>query len=189
MILDLEKVKNEEEVNKRMLSVLLGLYFVMLIWIIVFKCNYNEGLHIEANRAMTIFERLALKAIPFQKTFEAVFIEKNFIEIIATIFNVLCFAPMGLALKYFTSTKRAVIAGAIFSLAVEIFQLFSGWGGFDISDVILNALGALAGAWIYDLFASRMQGRTINSFAVCFIAAVLPIDLYAIVNSIINFPG
>ncbi len=189
MMLDLEKIKNDKELNKKMISVLFALYIIMLIWVIVFKCNYNEGLFVEENRSQTILERLMYKAVPFQKTFEAVFIQKNFLEIIATIFNVLCFAPMGVLLCYSTSTKRIAVFATAFSLAVEIFQLFSGWGGFDISDVILNVLGALLGVWLYKVLATRFQNRTINALAVCLIATVLPVDIFAIINSIINFPG
>ena len=47
-------------------------YFVLLVWVIVFKCNNIKSLHIEFNRSMTILERLKFKAIPFKYTIERI---------------------------------------------------------------------------------------------------------------------
>ena len=89
MALENGNLQDKRELNKKILILLAVLYFVALIWVIIFKCNNNASLHIERNRAMTIAERLAFKAIPFQKTIGYI-LEGRPLEILATIFNVVC---------------------------------------------------------------------------------------------------
>ena len=87
------KINANEKINKRLLIGLTVIYIILLIWIIVFKCNYNEGLHIETNRAMTLMERLTYKKIPFEKFIEAVKGGGTLavLELVAFFFNVICF--------------------------------------------------------------------------------------------------
>lgn len=169
------------------LVAILILYFILLIWVIVFKCNDNASMHIEMNRAMTIRERLAYKAIPFKYTIERLKAGAP-LETIATIFNVLIFAPMTMIFRYLKIKKlTAVLIAAAVSMAIEILQLFTGWGGYDISDWILNVLGALLGLAVFALFTRMSHKAQFVTVAICgFIA--LPVDIFAIINTVLNFP-
>ena len=40
----------------------------------------------------------------------------------------------------------------VFILGIEVFQLFSAFGAFDVDDIFLNCLGAVLGYGIYRLF-------------------------------------
>ena len=191
MKFSLQKIRNDDKINKNIIKVMIVLYIILLIWVIVFKCNYNEGLHIERNRGMSILERLEYKAIPFEKFITAV--QKKgilgTIETVALIFNVICFLPFGVLLRFFTDKKWAIVgAGALFSLCVEVFQLFSCWGGPDLMDIMLNTLGTLIGVWMFDKIAPKLKSQTINQLAFWGSVAVSPFVLFAIINSIINFP-
>jgi len=66
--------------------------------------------------------------------------------------NILMFIPFGLFLplfwKKFYSIKKIFLYAFVFSLLIEIIQLFS-FRGTDIDDVILNTSGALIGYSIY----------------------------------------
>ena len=40
----------------------------------------------------------------------------------------------------------------LFVLGIEIFQLFSGFGAFDVDDILLNCMGAIWGYLIYFVY-------------------------------------
>ena len=67
--------------------------------------------------------------------------------------NVLAFVPFGLFLpllvKRVRSFGKTVLFGFEFSLLVEILQLYSKVGSFDVDDIILNTLGGLLGYLIF----------------------------------------
>ena len=82
-----------------------------------------------------------------------------------------------------------MLIGVGISLSFEIYQLFSCWGGPDISDVILNVLGVFLGAILYDFLITRISSKVINTLALVCIVIAIPLDIFAIINSIIHFPG
>ena len=69
-----------------------------------------------------------------------------------TILNVVLFVPLGFLLpllyKKYHRMRTVVLTGLLFSLAVEIVQMF-GWGSTDINDLITNSTGACLGYLIY----------------------------------------
>ena len=182
-------INNDNKINNKWIAILFALYIIALIWVIIFKCNNIEALHIDFNKAMTIKERLAFKIVPFQYTLKAVFIDGVFIEIIALIFNIVCFLPAGLLLRCFFKRKYVILIGVGISFGFEVFQLFSTWGGPDISDIVLNVIGVLSGMLLYDFLSPRLKSKAINLTALIFIVIAIPLDIFAIVNSVIHFPG
>lgn len=69
--------------------------------------------------------------------------------------NVVIFMPFGALIRWVINRKvcwyQAVFYTFFLSLSVEVLQLISRVGSFDIDDVILNTLGGLFGFWIYKL--------------------------------------
>lgn len=67
--------------------------------------------------------------------------------------NVVVFLPFGYFLPRVVrgANHWFMLLGAafFFSLGIELFQLFSAFGEFDVDDLLLNALGALIGYWIH----------------------------------------
>ena len=182
-------INNDNKINKKWITALFVLYIIALIWVIIFKCNNVESLHIDINKAMTIKERLAYKIVPFQYTFNSIFVEGSFLEAIALIFNIVCFLPTGLLLSCFLKRKYVMLIGFGISFGFEVFQLFSAWGGPDMSDIVLNVIGVLCGILLYDFLIKRLKSKVINLLALIFIGIAIPFDVFAIVNSIIHFPG
>ena len=177
----------EDRVEKKLLYVILASYAVILLWIILFKCNQNEELNIEKNLAMTLWERFTYRIKPFEALRTGLFHGRTN-ELLAGIFNIVCFIPIGTLLSFMMSTKRGLCLSAIAVLGVEIFQLFSGFGGFDYSDVILNTLGVYLGYVIARAVMKKMSKRTLNVIA---LSLLLPMALFAIVvfiRTIILFP-
>lgn len=68
--------------------------------------------------------------------------------------NIIMFAPFGFSIPLLWrkwSSARVFLAGMAFSMLIETVQFFTGRGT-DIDDVILNALGALAGYFAFWFF-------------------------------------
>lgn len=67
--------------------------------------------------------------------------------------NVVVFMPFGFLLPYVIAWGRnffvMLLNAFIFVLGIEVFQLFSAFGAFDVDDILLNCLGA---AWGYIIF-------------------------------------
>lgn len=67
--------------------------------------------------------------------------------------NIVAFAPFGFFLPMLSRIGKNVIGcvlmSALFSLAVETVQLFTKVGAFDVDDILLNAIGGLAGFLMY----------------------------------------
>lgn len=76
--------------------------------------------------------------------------------------NVAVFVPFGFLLPYVhnKSAKFPVLLGNafLFVLGIEVFQLFSAFGAFDVDDILLNCLGAAMG-WIIFRLWERIRKR------------------------------
>ena len=181
-----------KKINKKLIIALTVICTLLIIWIMVFKCNYNDGLFMENNKAMTIIERLQYKMVPFEKF--AMALEEGGtiakLEILSQVFNIICFIPFGMLLRFYTKKNWLILLiSALFSLSIEVFQLFSCWGGPDYIDIISNTLGAAIGIPIYIFLRARIKEETIDKLALGFTIAFIPLTIFAIINSIINFPG
>ena len=81
--------------------------------------------------------------------------------------------------KKYQHIKNVILTGFLFSLSIEIVQMF-GWGATDINDLIINTAGACLGYLIYYLvskilpinFRKRLQSENVND--------MVEIMLYAI---------
>lgn len=67
--------------------------------------------------------------------------------------NVAVFIPFGFFLpkvsRWANHWFMVLSAGFFFSMGIELFQLFSAFGAFDVDDLLLNSLGALLGYFLY----------------------------------------
>ena len=181
------KTESRGRALKRLIAFLFFLFIIALIWVIVFKCNRNDHLWIERNLSHSLRERFTYSIIPFKEDLQQI-AAGSVVELLALIFNVVCFLPFGVLLSFLISKKATILLGFAFSSAVEIFQLFSGWGGFDFMDILLNTLGAVIGVVLYEYFFSKLSDKAIGTIAYVCLALILPFNTYAIVNTILNFP-
>lgn len=67
--------------------------------------------------------------------------------------NILVFVPLGFLLPIVSDEMRSLLAvmlnAFVFVLGIEMFQLFSAFGAFDVDDILLNCLGAALGYGCY----------------------------------------
>ncbi|MCI9201735.1 MAG: VanZ family protein [Lachnospiraceae bacterium] len=74
--------------------------------------------------------------------------------------NVVVFVPFGFLLPYIQEKSRKLpvllLNAFLFVLGIEVFQLFSAFGAFDVDDILLNCFGAVLG-WILYCFWERRK--------------------------------
>lgn len=140
------------------IKILFVIYILAVIKVIIFKYPYEELQAIAAAwRRDVILEGLGTANFtPFKtiKMYIDYAYKLNSVENLAG--NVLVFVPFGFLFplvaregeKFFVMFLNAFV----FILGIEVFQLFSAFGAFDVDDIFLNCLGAALGYSIYRLF-------------------------------------
>ncbi len=121
----------------------LALYLVILIWLILFKLNFNISKVFQ-------YPHRSLNLIPFA----APSIINGKINYSEMIFNIIFFIPFGLLLDVnFKKIPFLLKLGFIFffSLSAEIIQFIFAIGATDITDVITNTLGGFFGLKLYSV--------------------------------------
>ena len=96
--------------------------------------------------------------VPLRTTLATLRSESWWSFVYHTMGNVVWFAPLGLMLRR-RKPWTALLAGALLSACIELSQFLLMTGATDIDDIILNALGALAGwgiARLADLRKTRV---------------------------------
>lgn len=77
--------------------------------------------------------------------------------------NIVVFVPFGLLLPYVQkgAAKFPVLLlnAFLFVLGIEVFQLFSAFGAFDVDDILLNCFGASMGWVIYRVWERRKGNK------------------------------
>ncbi len=67
--------------------------------------------------------------------------------------NVIVFVPFGFLLPYVHEAGKKfwvmLLNAFLFVLGIEVFQLFSAFGAFDVDDILLNCVGAIIGYLLY----------------------------------------
>lgn len=75
--------------------------------------------------------------------------------------NVAAFVPFGILLPWegrrYAGFFRVMANAFVFTLGIELFQLLSGFGAFDVDDILLNCAGAALG-WILGCLAALTFG-------------------------------
>ena len=142
-----------------------AIYILVVIKVIIFKYPCEELLKIVASwRRNVIFEGLGTANFtPFKtiKMYIDYAYKLNSVENLAG--NVLVFVPFGF---FFPMVGRdgerffvMFLNVFVFVLGIEIFQLFSAFGAFDVDDILLNCLGASLGFVIYKLLCLVRKKR------------------------------
>ena len=109
---------------------------------------------------------------------------------IDTMLNVILFVPLGFFLpllyKKYHHIKPVILIGFLFSLSVEIFQMFD-WGSSDINDLITNTAGVCLGYLIYCLLAKVMSDELaeVLLFTIYTFAAMITVQPW-VIHSLLN---
>ena len=131
------------------------LYILFLIKVIIFKYPYEQlAAIVQTWQRDVILEGLGTaNFVPFKtiKMYIRYADRLNSFENLAG--NILAFVPFGILFPMIRRKKIGlldVFANAlVLVLGIEVFQLFSAFGAFDVDDIILNCFGAVLGYIVY----------------------------------------
>lgn len=125
--------------KKDISTALLGVVVALILWITILSREKLRGTPISYHP----FHAL----VYFLKQLQRGEIGANFLG------NIILFMPVGMLLPVVTDWKKMwkiMVMGAGFSFFIEIIQLITSRGYFDLDDIILNSLGALIGFGLYN---------------------------------------
>jgi glycopeptide antibiotics resistance protein len=131
---------------------LLALYLVILIWLVLFKLQYNI-------LSVFTFHQRSLNLIPFAAPS---IVNGSYREMID---NVIIFIPLGLLLnvnfkKVGILPKFAFIL--VLSLTFELIQFIFAIGATDITDIITNTVGGFFGLKLYGLINKYITNKKLD---------------------------
>ena len=147
----------------KILKVVFVVYLSALLWLVLFKFSF----------APPTTQVQVLNLVPFAG---------NGIREMWD--NFIVFIPFGLLLsatfKQLDLRRRLMTIG-LFSLALEVTQFIFAIGATDITDVIMNTLGGLAGLGFYDFIRRQRRTRYLDvSIAVVVLAVLIVVILLRI---------
>lgn len=143
--------------KRNWMKLFFAIYILVVLKVIIFKYPFEKLLAMAAGwRRGVIWQGLGTaNFMPFKtiKMYIDYAYKLNSVENLAG--NVLAFIPFGFLFpmvgrdgeRFFVMLLNAFV----FVLGIEVFQLFSAFGAFDVDDILLNCLGASLGFWMYRL--------------------------------------
>ena len=173
--------------NKLLLYISFFLYFGLLVWIVIFKCN----LYIPVSESMIILPKIPLWE-RISKGFFSFSIGRipNMLRDIDFWRNIIIFIPFGIYLPLI-KTRVRLLSGALIaflvSLSFEFSQAITCIGGFTLEDLFTNTVGFIIGYIIFKLIVNRLPGGVINIINVAIILIATPIFLRAVYNTYTNW--
>lgn len=152
------------------------LYIIVLVAFLLFK-NHLFALPRKINPTLTEILLLEdpgeitinLQPLATIKLFLAAMEQPQMIlpSLVNIIGNVICFMPIGILYPLYRQGQRYVRGTLVISLAtslmVEASQLLTGWGVFDVDDLLLNFLGGIIGMFCFIInIKSRLQDHCLR---------------------------
>ena len=142
---------------KVLLKIFFAVYILFVIKVIIFKYPMEQLRAIAATwKRSVILEGVGTANFtPFKtiKMYIDYAYKLNSVENLAG--NVLVFVPLGFLLPLVSDECRrfsvVMLNAFAFVVGIEVFQLFSAFGAFDVDDILLNCLGAAIGYGCYRL--------------------------------------
>lgn len=126
--------------KNKILKILFFVYFLLLIWLVVFKLNFSIA---------NIHKVRDINLIPFH--YENVI--KGDIPLFEVFLNILVFVPLGFLFEkaFKIKTFKEISILAAISLIFEVTQYILAIGATDITDLITNSLGGAIGIGLANL--------------------------------------
>lgn len=142
-------------------------YLLIVIKLIIFKYPYSQLKEIAASwERGVILEGLDTANFTLFKTIR-MYIDYSYMlnSFENLVGNIVVFIPFGFLLPYVMKSGRnffvMLLNAFLFVLGIEVFQLFSAFGAFDVDDILLNCLGAVMGYFGY-LVWEKIKGKVIT---------------------------
>lgn len=140
-------------INKKYMRILFILYLLILVKVIIFKYPLEVMRQIVASWRKDVFWE-GLKGANFElfktiKLYIRHWDNKGINSFGNLVGNIIAFIPLGYMMprlhRIFENLFVCMATALLFILGIELFQLFSAFGIFDVDDILLNGLGVLTG--------------------------------------------
>ena len=175
----------DERVLRREVIYATVLYVFILLWMLIFKFSNAEMLarNYKNLSELNLRERFLWDIVPFYTR------QNHTLQRLEFIANSLVFAPFGVLFNYLFKKRCIVRDFALcvgFSMAIEVFQLYTLLGGFATADLIMNSLGYFVGLILYYLIFKKRTVKTCIWTCRIANAIFLPLFIYALVTTLQN---
>lgn len=158
--------------KKKKINIIFFIYLLIVIKLIIFKYPLDQMRAIAASwEKNVILEGLDTANFTLFKTIR-MYIDysyklNSFENLVG---NVVVFIPFGFLFPYVIKWGKnffvMLFHAFLFVLGIEVFQLFSAFGAFDVDDILLNCCGAVIGYLLYQIwekikkfYVSRRKGE------------------------------
>lgn len=140
---------------QKKIKIFFAIYILFVLKVIIFKHPFKQLYAIVQTwqRGVVLEGLETANFIPFKtiKMYIDYAYKLNSFENLAG--NILVFVPFGILFPMVRAERNSFpdvfLNVFVFVLGIEIFQLFSAFGAFDVDDIILNCFGAVLGYIIY----------------------------------------
>lgn len=156
----------KSNINK-ITKILFTLYLIILVWVILFKMQFNFG-NLDSMRSINL--------IPFAESY----LPSGKLNMSEIVFNIIFFIPFGIFMKLILpkeSFMKTILIIFGFSFLLELCQYIFSIGVSDITDVISNTFGGLIGLSLSIPLYNKSEKKyqyIINILAfICIIAVVV----------------
>lgn len=185
----------QTNIKKKTFNVLilisLIIYVLVLILAIMLKTFMVDDLMVSYNylSTFTLKERFirGIKLIEFYKIeYELQIIDKT---IVLDLLNCVVFIPFGIFISHFIKKHKVLISVLItflFSVFIELFQLFTIIGSFMLNDLITNVIGGLIGSILYVVITKNKKYGIYNILISVFLLLESILVLYLSIDFIDN---
>lgn len=154
---------NERHFQKKYVRLIFSIYLLVVIKVIIFKYPLEQLKEIAATwEKGVILEGLDTANFTLFKTIR-MYIDYSYMlnSFENLVGNIVVFVPFGFLLPYVLKRGRnffvMLINVFLFVLGIEVFQLFSAFGAFDVDDILLNCLGAVLGYLFYLMYETAKK--------------------------------
>lgn len=151
--------------QRKYVKIIFVVYLILVIKVIIFKYPLE---HLKAIAATwekgVILEGLDTANFTLFKTIR-MYIDYSYMlnSFENLVGNVVVFIPFGFLIPYVLKRGRnffvMLFNAFLFVLGIEVFQLFSAFGAFDVDDILLNCTGAVLGYFSYLVYEGIKKRR------------------------------
>lgn len=136
-------------------KILFVLYIVFLVYFLCFSELYGRTGTVEEYRYNLVLFKEISRFIEYRE-------ELGTFAVFANLFgNILIFVPYGFFISVASHSRgllKTVFYSFVLCFGVEIFQLFTRVGSFDVDDILLNTLGGVLG-YILFMICNRIRRK------------------------------
>ncbi len=161
-------MKKETSAERRKYQVIFFIYLLIVVRLIIFKYPFSQLAEIARGWGKgAVLHGLDTANFTFFKTIQ-MYIDYSYMlnSFENLVGNVIVFVPFGFLIPYVHEWSKKfwvmLLNAFLFVLGIEVFQLFSAFGAFDVDDILLNCFGAIIGYILYLTWEGIMVGKDVS---------------------------